>query len=59
MAVALDRAIRDSREDDWRGHRLKERKVRLAMSKVVAEEFGDYAVDVDALFEIVKNQHEY
>ena len=52
VAVALDRAIRDSREDDWRGHKLKERKVRLAMSKVVAEEFGDYAVDVDALFEI-------
>ena len=59
VAVALDRAIRDSREDDWRGHKLKERKVRLAMSKVVAEEFGDYAVDVDALFELAKNQHEY
>ena len=59
VVVALDRAIRDSREDDWRGHKLKERKVRLAMSKVVAEEFGDYAVDVDALFELAKNQHEY
>ena len=59
VAVALDEAIRDSKEDDWKGHRLKERKVRLAMSKVVAEEFGDYAVDVDALFELAKNQHEY
>ena len=29
------------------------------MSKVGAEEFGDYAVDVDALFELAKNQHEY
>ena len=59
VAVALDEAIRDSKEDDWTGHKLKERKVRLAMSKVVAEEFGDYAVDVDALFELAKNQHEY
>ena len=59
MSVALDEAILNSREDDWRGHRLKERKVRQAMARVIAEEFADYAVDVDALFEIVKNQREY
>ncbi|MDE0299005.1 MAG: HsdR family type I site-specific deoxyribonuclease [Candidatus Poribacteria bacterium] len=59
MAVALDEAILNSREDDWRGHTIKERKVRLAMARVIAEEFGDYAVDVDPLFEIVKNQGEY
>ena len=59
MAVALDEVILNSREDDWRGHRLKERKVKRAMGQVIAEEFGDYAVDVDALFEIVKNQGEY
>ena len=63
-AIALDQAILNSKEDDWKGHRLKERKVRQAMAKIVAEEFGDYAidvdaVDVDALFELVKNQHEY
>ena len=59
MAVQLDEVILNSREDDWRGHRLKERKVKRAMGRVIAEEFGDYAVDVDALFEIVKNQGEY
>ena len=59
MSVLLDEAILNSKEDDWRGHRLKERKVRQAMAKVVAEEFGDYAVDVTTLFELVKNQHEY
>ena len=59
VAVALDEAICDSKEDDWKGHRLKERKVRLAMEKAVSEEFGDIAVDVGALFELVKNQHEY
>ena len=59
MAVALDEVILNSREDDWRGHRLKERKVKRAMGRVIAEDFGDYTVDVDALFEIVKNQGEY
>ena len=59
MAVALDKAVLDSREDDWRGHIMKERKVRLAMARVITEEFGDYAVGVDELFELVKNQDGY
>ena len=59
MAITLNEAIFNSREDDWRGNTLKERKVHRAMARVIAEEFGDYAVDVDALFEIVKNQREY
>ena len=41
MAVALDEVILNSREDDWRGHRLKERKVKRAMGRVIAEDFGD------------------
>ena len=59
VAVALDEAICDSKEDDWKGHRLKERKVRLAMEKAVSEEFDDRVFDIDTLFELVKNQHEY
>ena len=59
VALALDEAIRDSKEDDWKGHRLKERKVRLAMGKAVSEEFDDRVFDIDTLFELVKNQHEY
>ena len=59
MALALDEAIRDSKEDDWKGHRLKERKVRLAMEKAVSEEFDDRVFDIDTLFKLVKNQHEY
>ena len=59
MAIALDEAVLNSREDDWRGNRFKELQVRQAMAKVVAEAFADYAVDIDALFELVKNQHGY
>ena len=58
-AIALDEAILNSKEDDWTGNKLKERKVRQAMAKVVAEEFSEFAVDLNALFELVKNQHEY
>ena len=59
IAISLNETIFNSREDDWRGNTLKERKVHRAMARVIAEEFGDYAVNVDALFEIVKKRDEY
>ena len=59
IALALDNTIRSVRRDDWRGHTLKEREVRRAMERVVRTELGDNAVDIDTLFELVKNQDEY
>ena len=59
IALVLDETIRSVRRDDWRGHTLKEREVRRAIEKVVLTELGDNAVDIDALFELVKNQDEY
>ena len=59
IALTLDETIRSVRRDDWRGHTLKAREVRRAIEKVVLSEFGDNAVDIDALFELVKNQDEY
>ena len=59
IAISLNAAIFNSREDDWKGNTLKERKVHRAMARVIAEEFGDYAVNVDTLFEIVKKRDEY
>lgn len=59
IALALDENIRSVRRDDWRGHTLKEREVRREIEKVVLSELGDTAVDIDALFELVKNQDEY
>ena len=59
IALALDGTIRSVRRDDWRGHTLKEREVRRAIEKVVRTELGDNAVDIDALFKLVKNQDEY
>ena len=59
IALAVDERIHNVRRDDWRGHTLKEREVRRAIEKVVRTELGDNAVDIDALFELVKNQDEY
>ncbi len=54
-AIALDKAIRQVKRDDWRGHKLKERQIRNAIkSKLV----GNEAL-VDAIFEIAKHQDEY
>ena len=58
-AIALDRAIREARTDDWRGHIFRERRIRNAIARVISNEFSDDDLDVHALFELVKNQDEY
>ena len=55
MALALDRAIRRVKKDDWRGNRFKEREVRNAIRSQV----GDDGSLVDTIFEIVKAQSDY
>lgn len=58
-AIALDRAIREARTDDWRGHIFRERRIRNAIMRVISDQLGDCAFDIDTLFELVKNQDEY
>jgi type I restriction enzyme R subunit len=55
-AVALHEAIMKSRVDGFRGHLLKERKIKAAMSVALPELSSE---ELGALFEIVKNQNEY
>ena len=59
VAIALDRAIREARTDDWRGYIFRERQIRNAIAKVISDEFGDYDLDVDAIFRLVENQNDY
>lgn len=71
LALAVDAAVLDSRQDDWRGNAMKIKRVRLAIKHVLdqwgkdaAETLGDYAAGqdnerLDALLELVKHQHEY
>ena len=53
-AVALDQAIRQTKKADWRGHKFKEREVRIAIRSVL-----EANEDVDDMFKIVKAQRDY
>ena len=54
-ALALDKAIRSSAPDKWRGNTMKERTVESA----IRAKLGDRPELVNAIFEIVKAQSEY
>ena len=45
-----------SRSDDFRGHLLKERRIKLAIKKALSAISTE---ELKELFEIIKNQHEY
>ena len=58
-ALAIDTAIRRTKQDDWRGNRRKKRQVQNAIARVIQQEFSDYDLDVNALLELAVNQREY
>ena len=58
-ALAIDAAIRENRQDDWRNNRFKKIQVRNAIARVIAEAFNDEDLDSDALLELAVNQSEY
>ena len=54
LALAAEEALKYNAQDGWKGNPIKERKVRLAIKKVLPE-----GQDVDAIFEIIKQQNGY
>jgi type I restriction enzyme R subunit len=54
LATALDAEIRKTKKDDWRGNRFKEKEVRNAIRAHVSD-----PAQVDLIFDLVRNQHEY
>lgn len=56
-AIRVDRAVRETKQDSWRGNLMKERMVKGAISREL-EALGD-GDSVEEIFELVKNQHEY
>jgi type I restriction enzyme R subunit len=54
LALALDRTIRQTKKDGWRGHKIKEREVKNAIKTHLPSE-----ADANRIFEIVKSQDEY
>ena len=59
IALALDQTIRNARPDDWRGHIFRERIVRRAIAKCIQTEFPDDTLDIEAIFELVRNRDDY
>lgn len=53
-ALAVDEAIRGVKKAGWRGNKLKEREVRIAIKKALEDERL-----VDTIFEMVKHRNEY
>ena len=54
--LAVQEAITQAREDGWRGHPQKERRVKVAIRKSLPDLSDDQLKEI---FEIIKNQHEY
>ncbi|MBV7337742.1 hypothetical protein KFU94_57825 [Chloroflexi bacterium TSY] len=55
IAVAVDTAIRTSKRADWRGSKMKQREVRLAIKRVL----GNDDELVDMILELAMNQRDY
>ena len=54
LANAIDAEIRRVKKDDFRGNKFKEREVRNAIRAHLAD-----PAQVDLIFDLVRNQHEY
>ena len=55
VALAVDRAVRDAKMADWRGHPIKERRIGAAIQAAL----GPYKALTFTMLEIVKAQREY
>ena len=55
LVIEVDKAIRESAQDGWRGNRMKIRRVNRAVKAVL----GDRDIDVHELIELVKVNVEY
>jgi type I restriction enzyme R subunit len=55
-ALEVDKAVLHARHADWRGNHLKERAIKIEISKTLPELSDE---ELKELFEIIKNQYEY
>jgi type I restriction enzyme, R subunit len=55
LALVVDAAVRNSKPDSWIGNKVKERKVRIAVRRVLPEDFDR----LDELMALLKARDEY
>ena len=53
LTIVLDDAVRYTKKHNWRGDKLKEREIINVLKDHIPEK------DIDAIFDIIKNQSEY
>ena len=53
LVTALDKKLRATKKDGWRGNKIKEREVRYVVEDYVPDD------QVEEIFELIKNQTEY
>jgi type I restriction enzyme R subunit len=54
LALNIDNEIRYVKKDNWRGNKIKERQVKYAVKKFIADE-----AETERIFEIILSQKEY
>jgi type I restriction enzyme R subunit len=54
LALQIDSAVKRTKKADWIGHRIREREVAAAISKVLNDDNL-----LHGILELVKNQYEY
>lgn len=59
LVVELDQLIHQTRQHNWRENEFREREVYNAIAKHITNKYPEYNLDIDAIFELVKNQNEY
>lgn len=59
LANDLDARIRSVKKDDWRGNRIKEREVEIAIKEVLEEYNITDGQEIKRILDLVRNQREY
>ncbi len=56
LALELDEKIKSTKDDDWRGTKLKQRKVKIAVKQVLTRYNMPDEEDIDNIFHLVAEQ---
>ncbi|MGB3533690.1 MAG: HsdR family type I site-specific deoxyribonuclease [Microcoleaceae cyanobacterium] len=55
LALKINQAVRTTKKADWIGNKFKEKEVKIAIAKVLS----GCNINIDVIFNLVKNQSEY
>lgn len=59
LALKVNENVEAAKPDDWRGSIIKEKRVRIAIKKALAEFGINDEIKINEVLELVKNQNEY